>query len=151
MTPVMMLVEPVQKNVATMASPVCGLVGLKPFSRTAVFAAASDPLFWSSVIGAPVGAVVAKTGTPTLDPRGLSGSLQPAASMAAPPTTAAKPNTVLVAIASPCRWYATWLIGYGSGKDWTIEGARASVRNAWRPQRLRGAGAAGRWRARTTE
>src|SRR5437762_1221324 len=78
----------IQKNVAMMASPLWGLVGLNPLRSTDGLQGAQAkpspnvPLTWSSAMGSA--AAVAKRGGLTARRPGSRGSLQPTASSAAP-------------------------------------------------------------------
>src|SRR5881397_4004130 len=76
----------IQKNVAMMASPLWGLVGLNPLRSTNAFPltapSPSVPFTWSSAMGSA--AAVANRGAPTARRPGSRDSLQPTASSAAP-------------------------------------------------------------------
>src|SRR5437762_233539 len=86
----MMFVEPAQKNVAMIASPTCGLVGLNPLMST-VPLSLRVPFCWSSAMPP---AVTANRGASRALRLGPTGSLQPAASNAAP-RRPARPRVVV--------------------------------------------------------
>src|SRR6266550_4232845 len=95
---VCVVVGSIQKNVARIASPTCGFVGLKPFTST-VPRSLNVPFTWSSAMGL---AVTASSGPAGPTRSGPTRSVQPPASKAVAARTRGPESVVHFRIVPPC-------------------------------------------------
>src|SRR6266516_2182336 len=111
----MVLVEPTQKNVATIASPTWGFWGLNPIPTwlpplLVGITSWNAPFCWSRIM--PDAAVTASAGAPSPCGRGLTASRQAAASIA---RVSKKRLSITRPLLSECH-ILVWHVTQGSGQ-----------------------------------